>query len=185
MAVRQRRAPATIRHPIEVFLALNILVYPVLAQTPCFETLGALNNVMQTELSRIQTGATPQDVYTYNLCANTNFDANTTVLEPVLSNAMFICGDDGSRLNSCVILGGSEQVRIVDSLVTGYPLQELSFMGITFSAFQSNKKRTGTSIAAFASSATTATFTDCAWQVRSRPRQDFSSRLPSPAGSEN
>jgi hypothetical protein len=119
---------------------------------------------METELIRIQNGATPQDSYLYNLCNNTFFDATNTVLKPVLNNVMFICGDDGSRLGRCVILGGSLQVEIVDSTVDAYPLQEMSFMGITFSSFESNALRTGTSIGAFASSVTTATFTDCAWE---------------------
>ena len=56
-------------------------------------------------------------------------------------------------------------MRIVDSEVSDYPLQELSFTGITFSAFEGSSRMTGTSIAALASSATTATFTDCAWKV--------------------
>lgn len=169
MASRRRRALETMSHPIHFLLVLGTLVYPAIAQAQsCFETLGALNSVMQTELIRIQNGATPKDAYTYNLCPNTFFDATSTALEPVLNNAMFVCGDDGSRLSQCVILGGSEQVSIVDSLVNGYPLEELSFMGITFSAFESNTDMSGTSIAASASSATTATFTDCAWQVRTQ-----------------
>jgi hypothetical protein len=129
---------------------------------------------MQTEFVRIQNGATPADAYMYNLCANTFFDATSTILAPVLSNSMFICGNDGSRLGRCVIVGGSEQVRIVDSTIDGYPLQELSFMGITFSSFESNALKTGTSIAAFASSSTTATFTDCAWEVRTHQQHENS-----------
>lgn len=169
MAGHQWGAQVTMRHLIEISLVLNILLYPVTAQTPpCFSTLGAINTAMQKELIRIQNGATPQNTYVYNLCSNTVFDASANSLEPVLSNAMFVCGGNGSRQNSCRISGGAEQVHIVDSLVTGYPLQALSFMGITFSTFQSNTMNTGTSISAFASSSTTATFTDCAWQVRAR-----------------
>jgi hypothetical protein len=141
-----------------------LLVNRTLSQDACYETIGSLNSVMQTELVRIQNGATPQDSYMYNLCNNTFFDATTAVLEPVLNNVMFICGEDGSRLGRCVILGGSLQVEIVDSLVDAYPLQEISFMGITFSSFESNTLRTGTSIGAFASSVTTATFIDCSWE---------------------
>jgi hypothetical protein len=121
---------------------------------------------MQTELVRIQNGATPQDSYTYNLCPNKIFDAASVFLEPVLNNANFVCGNDGRRTNSCVIVGGTMQVRIVDSAVTGYPLQEISFTGITFSGFETSNSMSGTSIAAFASSAATATFTDCEWKVR-------------------
>jgi hypothetical protein len=136
----------------------------VLSQNSCYETIGSLNNVMQTELVRIQNGATPQPSYMYNLCNNTFFDATTSILEPVLNNVMFICGADGSRLDRCVIVGGSVQVQINDTTVDNYPLQELYFMGITFSSFESNALRSGTSIGGFASSATTATFVDCAWE---------------------
>lgn len=150
-----------------LFVACIIVVLsPVVSQTPCFDTIGALNSAMQMELVRIQSGATPEDAYMYNLCTNTFFDAATAILMPVLNNVMFICGNDGSRLGRCVILGGSEQVRIVDSTVDSYPLQELSFMGITFSSFVTNTARSGMSIAAFASSSTTATFSDCSWEVR-------------------
>ena len=168
--MRFRRRESLSERPIRqapkaLFLLCSLLlVRRTLSQDACYETLGSLNSVMQTELVRIQNGATPQDAYMYNLCNNTFFDATTTILEPVLNNAMFICGDDGSRLGRCVILGGSLQVEIVDSLVDTYPLQEISFMGITFSSFESNTLRTGTSIGAFASSVTTATFTDCAWE---------------------
>ena len=159
----------TLRHAqTSLFLSclLIIIIAPVLSQTSCFDTIGALNSAMQTELTRIQNGAAPQDAYMYNLCTNTFFDAQTAILMPVLNNVMFICGDDGNRLGRCVILGGSEQVRIQDSTVDNYPLQELSFLGITFSSFATSTARTGLSIAAFASSSTTATFTDCSWEVR-------------------
>ena len=149
-----------------VALGISFTARHAVAQTgSCFNTLGAINNVMQTELARIQTGATPQESYVYNLCANTFFDATSEPLEPALNNAMFVCGDNGSRSNRCVVVGGNQQVRISDSLVSGFPLQEVHFMGITFSAFEANGQMTGASIAAYASSATTATFSDCTWQV--------------------
>jgi hypothetical protein len=145
---------------------LSVLAQPVISQnpTPCFDTIGSLNSVMQTELTRIRNGATPQNAYMYNLCNNTFFDATTSILEPVLNNVMFVCGENGNRLGRCVILGGSVQVQIDDSTVDTYPIQELSFMGITFSSFESNALRTGTSIGAYASSSTTATFMDCTWE---------------------
>lgn len=153
------------RHGARVVPILLSLVCTGLCQTDCFGTLLALNNEMQTELIRIRNGATPNSEYLYNLCPNTFFDTASTALEPVLSNSKFVCGENGSRTDRCVMLGGSTQVRISDSLVEGYPLEELTFMGITFSGFQSNNNRRGSSIAAQASSVTTATFTDCEWQV--------------------
>lgn len=167
--MRFRRRGSRAERPIRqseraLYLICSLLtVQRTLSQDACYETIGSLNSVMQTELSRIQNGAIPQDAYMYNLCNNTFFDSTITALKPVLNNVMFICGDDGNRLGRCVIAGGSLQVEIVDSTVDSYPLQEISFMGITFSSFESNALRTGTSIGAFASSVTTATFTDCAW----------------------
>lgn len=138
----------------------------VLAQQPCINTIAELNSVMRTEFIRIQNGAPAADMYTYNLCANTFFNAESEALEPLLNNAVFVCGDDGSVRNLCVIVGGSTQVRIQDSPITGYFLQQLTFMGLTFSGFESNSSGSGTSIAALASTTTTATFVDCQWKVR-------------------
>ena len=156
------------RHHTKRRLALlSLSVLPgVFGQSTCFDSIGAINSFMQTELVRIEAGADPQASYTFNLCTNTFFDASMTTLEPVLNNAMFLCGEDGSRRNRCIFVGGVEQVRIDNSLVPGYPLQEVTFMGITFSSFESGSAMSGTSIAAFASATTTATFMDCAWQVR-------------------
>ena len=168
--MRFRRRASLLERPIRqsttglLLVCFLLLVDRTLSQNACYETIGSLNSVMQTELLRIQNGATPQDAYIYNLCSNTFFNSTTTILAPLLNNAMFVCGDDGSRLGRCVILGGSLQIEIVDSSVDTYPLQEVSFMGITFSSFESNALRTGTSIGAFASSVTTARFVDCAWE---------------------
>jgi hypothetical protein len=181
---RQRRC----RRLAAVLLLLAMAVVPLHAQAPtttaeapaaavaCFATLGAVNSDMELELIRIRNGAPPQTAYMYPLCPNTVFDASLAPLRPLLNNAMIVCGVDGQRSNRCVILGGSVQVAILDSLVDGYPLQELSFMGLTFSGFTSaSAGGIGTSIAAMASSVTMATFTDCAWQVRTHENALFSS----------
>ena len=168
MAGRRRKSSKVIRTSAAtlVVLGISLATYDVIAQTgPCFTTLGAINSEMQTELARIQNGASPQESYVYNMCANTFFDATSEPLQPVLNNAMFVCGDNGSRSNRCVVVGGSQQVMIMDSFVSGYPMQEVHFLGITFSGFETNNQMEGTSIAAFASSATMATFSECTWQV--------------------
>lgn len=169
MAGRRRKSTKVLQSSRAALFALgcSITTYYVAAQTgPCFTTLGAINSEMQTELARIQNGATAQESYVYNMCANTFFDAMSEPLQPVLNNAMFVCGDNGSRSNRCVVVGGSQQVMIMDSFVSGYPLQEVHFLGITFSGFETDNQMEGTSIAAFASSATTATFSECTWEVR-------------------
>lgn len=130
-----------------------------------YESLAALNNDMETELNRIRDGGTPEESYTFRLCPNQLFDAESSTLLPVLNNAMFVCGSDGSRSNNCIIIGGSEQVRIENSQVDTYPLESLTFIGLTFADFKGNAAITGTSIAALASAPTTATFLDVTFTV--------------------
>jgi hypothetical protein len=155
------------RRPLHAMLALTALAIPVSTQqAACFDTLTAINGDMQMELARIRNGGTPEPSYTYNLCPDTFFDATMTTLEPVLDNTMFVCGENGSRLNGCVIIGGNEQIRIQDSSLDGYIIQQLNFIGITFAGFGTSDEMTGASISALASSTTVATFTDVAWQVR-------------------
>jgi hypothetical protein len=169
---------ATMKRPLRpwttIATAITSLVFvrTVLSQGIvgiCFSTIAEINTEMQTELERISGGGTPEDSYTYILCSDTFFDATNTTLVPLLDNANFMCGDDGNRLNGCVILGGTEQVRFQDSNITGYPINQVNFVGITFAGFeQSTADKVGASIVASASSTTVAKFTDTAWQVRVR-----------------
>jgi len=124
-----------------------------------YTSIAAMNQDMEEELAAIESGGVqPQDMYTYNLCPNTVFDATDGPLRPVLNNAFFLCGTDGSSSNTCVITGGSNQILIEDSTVSTYPLESLTFMGIEFQDFTSE------SISASASSsATTAYFKDVLW----------------------
>jgi hypothetical protein len=152
----------------------------------CFQTIASLQSVMATELSRIANGAVPAAAYTFILCPNTFLDASAMPLTPLLDKSTFMCGNDGHVRNRCIIVGGGgggggsngtatapgttivtdAQVRIVDSTTPGHVLQQVDFVGVTFSGFESNvHTKMGKSIAAAASSSTTATFKGCAWQV--------------------
>jgi hypothetical protein len=177
-----------------VLLVLSILLPLTQSQQPpppqqqeeCFSTIASLQGVMATELSRIANGgAVPAASYTFIICPNTFLDASTMPLQPLLDKSTFMCGYDGHVRNRCVIVGNGSsnnnntttttttdaQVRIVDSTTPGHVLQQLDFIGLTFTDFTSNNgttstKRIGQSIAAAASTSTTATFKGCAWQVR-------------------
>jgi hypothetical protein len=174
-----------------VLLVLSILLPLTQSQQPpppqqqeeCFSTIASLQGVMATELSRIANGgAVPAASYTFILCPNTFLDASTMPLQPLLDKSTFMCGNDGHVRNRCVIVGNGSnnnntttttdaQVRIVDSTTPGHVLQQVDFIGLTFTDFTSNNgatstKRIGQSIAAAASTSTTATFKGCAWQVR-------------------
>lgn len=141
----------------------------VVSQTvgTCYTTINDINIEMQQELDAIVNGGIPETSYTYIFCPNSFFDATNVTLVPLLDNILFLCGDDGSLSNNCVIVGGTEQVRFQNSNITGYPINQVTFMGITFAGFQNNTSTNiGTSIAAYASLPTIATFTNVAWQVR-------------------
>ena len=157
-----------------IAFVLYLLCGPVAAQKQLceddgtlegYKTLQAINNDMQVELQRISAGGQPEEAYEFLLCPETVFDASSDTLEPVLSGSTFICGSDGDPEDNCIILGGDEQVRIVDSTLPSFPLSQLNFIGLTFAGFQTNDSETGTSIAAFASSTTTASFIDTTWTV--------------------
>jgi hypothetical protein len=139
-----------------------------------FSTIASINDFMQDEILRIATGGAPESTYTITLCPNTDFDASTESLKPVLSGVNFICGADGALTNNCNIRGGAEQVRIEDSQVPDYPLSLVSFTGLTFESF-------GTSVNGSASQATTAAFNDVTWKVgrvyKLSPRPHFTRLL--------
>lgn len=130
-----------------------------------YTSIADMNADMKVEHDRIQAGGTPMSSYTYRLCPNHVFDASEEPLKPLLNNVNFVCGESGSRANNCVVLGGSEQVRIENSDVAGYPIKMLSFMGMTFAGFTANMAGTGTSINALADATTTATFMDVQFTV--------------------
>ncbi|EEC43188.1 predicted protein [Phaeodactylum tricornutum CCAP 1055/1] len=126
-----------------------------------YTTIASINNDMRAELARISDGEKlPEDSYTYTLCPQTIFDVSNEPLQPILSDVSFACGSNGEANDSCVLFGGSQQVLIVDSLLNSYPLERITFSGLTFSGFNQNSESRGTAIAAFASKPTSAIFRD-------------------------
>ena len=124
-----------------------------------YTTITAMNADMQAELEAINNGQAPQPGYTYTLCPDTAFDTTSTPLLPVLNNITFVCGATGSSASNCVLFGGDEQIRIEDSTVESYPLQQVSFSGLSMANF------TGTAVNAAAGTTTTASFNDVDFQV--------------------
>ena len=174
----QTTIPSTMRLPLSPLIAIVSLPCRVVAQSagPCqrdaqvegYSSISDMNKDMQTELARIRDGGQPEASYTFRFCPSMVFDGAVEPLQPVLDNAFFPCGSDGSRNNNCIILGGSEQVRIQDSTLAGYTLKMLTFMGLTFADFTGNDATTGASISALANSQTTATFMDVSFTVSVR-----------------
>lgn len=139
-------------------VTMAALVSPASSQTgaqPCpglpdvsgYTSVFALNNDMLFELAQIATGTAPQPEYEFILCPNTVFDftpapgneTNTTLpvvpLMPVLNNVVFQCGTTGNVDDECIFSGGDTQVEIEDSNVADFPLEMVTFRGLTFSEF--------------------------------------------------
>jgi hypothetical protein len=129
-----------------------------------YTSIAALNQDMDTELQRIIAGGElpPEQAYILPLCPQTTFGFDVaTVLLPILNRVTFQCGSSGNNDERCVFTGGDEQVRIENTVVTGYPFNSIFFMGVTFEGFQQR------SIAAMGSAPTQVTFMNCLWQVSS------------------
>ena len=157
-----------------VLALVAILVAQCNAQTePCpsnaaltgYTSIAAINNDMDAEVARIAGGGAPQEDYIFTLCPRHVFDASAGPLRPSLSGALFQCGVAGMSSDSCVIRGGSEQIRVEDSTITTYPLSDIAFKGLTFESFTNNADNTGTSVNVLASDSTSITFSDVAWTV--------------------
>jgi hypothetical protein len=114
---------------------------------------------MQDEIRIIDNGGTPQDAYIFVLCPFTQFDTTSDSLIPLLDNSIFFCGDQGDVDDSCQISGGSILVVIRDSEISNYVINEVSFVGVTFSGF------TDTAISGDALSTTTVKIDQSRFQV--------------------
>ena len=140
-------------------------------QITCFDgstgygTLAGLNNDIQTQVEDIENGGTPQDIYLYRFCPDTQivFGENDQ-LSILLSGSVFRCGDNGDSSDLCTFTGGTNQVVTGPSIVPGYEVTNAAFEGITFTDF-SNSALSGT-----ATSAMTVTFEDTVFAVRIKIR---------------
>lgn len=130
-----------------------------------YTNVPALNMDMADEFDRIAGGAEASPPYDFVLCPMTIFDTSSEPIRPVLSDLTIRCGGDGCQLD-----GGTSQVVFEDSTLDNYPIENITMTGISFTNFD------GTSIAAYASDSTRATFESCAWAV-SKPAQRFTNNM--------
>lgn len=163
---------STMRNIVKVgifwFIAFSSSRYASYAQrtAPCstdgsivgYSNVSALNLDIEDELAAILDGVAPSNPYQFILCPNTVFDISNDPLLPMISDSTFQCGN-GNSGQGCRFEGGFMQILIQEPSNPSYVLSNLTFQGITFSNFS------GTSVAAFASSATKALFNDCHWNV--------------------
>jgi hypothetical protein len=130
-----------------------------------YVNITAMNEDMTDELARITAGGTAVSSYDFVLCPDTTFDGTATLL-PILGQTRFLCGAGGIA-KTCIIAGGTQQVLIAESTVSTLPVTNVTFVNITFSGFN------GTSISAFASKVTSASFLGCTWTVSAREYVSF------------
>ena len=152
---------------------------PTDASITGYTSLEDLNDDMAAERDRIAGGGSPSAEYNFILCsdADSTFDARRgNEINVVLENANFFCGGDGFVNPACTIVGGQLQVRIENSAVDGYPIENMSFQGITFQAF------VGRSIAYLANTPTEAVFENCIWQDFTNTALIFQVQSPTPQG---
>lgn len=157
---------------LPVLLSLSAAAYLASAQPePCspgsmeigYSSIARLNADMGAELSRIEGGEQPREMYNFNLCSDTEFDASSDgPILPVLDNTFIMCGPDGSSSNSCLVRGGMRQLEIFDSRLPSYEVGTVTIMGVEFSEFKNQ------SVSAQASSPATVNFRDTKWTVRIR-----------------
>lgn len=160
---------------ILVGLVATTSVTPLLAQgvgtsvEPCpnaagvtgYSTLEAINVDMMAELEKIRAGGIPVEPYMFELCPNTVFDTTLLPLTPLLSGSVFSCGSAAAPGSACNFMGGATQILIEDPVdVTGYDLEMVSFVGITFLGF------TGSAISGGAGANTTVDVANSIFSVR-------------------
>ena len=138
----------------------TLVTCPKAPETMGYNSISAMNEDMMRELAAIGGGKTPEQTYTFIICPKTDLDAGNATLTPLLDGATFLCGENGSRSNSCRVTGGATQVTIDQSLLDTYPINTVGFMGITFTGF------TGAGIAGGATSNTTVSLQEVDFIVR-------------------
>lgn len=124
-----------------------------------YDTIQDIIDDQQAEFDRIKSGqGAPRPPYVFPICPSTQFDMEEQSLEVLLDGATFTCGNKGASSDKCVFFRGWEQVRIDNSEIDGYKIQQVQFTGLTFTGF------TITSVNALAKAGTTAVFEDCIWR---------------------
>ena len=93
----------------------------------------------------------------FTLCPRTSFSAESGPLVPLLNDTIILCGETGDIGDECTFEGGDVQILLEGEL------RNVTIQGIGFQGF------TGTSIAAYASTASTVVFANCRWTVSMKP----------------
>ena len=136
-----------------------------------YDSVPALNADMLFELDRIQQpDETIPESYDIYFCPDTTLNTGAEELQPVLNQATFYCGRNGSVNDNCVLSGGEQNLRVRDSEVEGYQIELVTFKGLTFEDFDRH------SVNLRGVAGQTAVLEDCVWQVR-RARLFRSSEL--------
>lgn len=131
-----------------------------------YNTLDALNIDMVAELDKILAGDAPAEPYMFELCPNTVFDMSLAPLTPLLSGSVFSCGSAAAPGSGCNFTGGVTQILIEDPVnATGYDLEMVSFVGISFLGF------TGSAISGGAGPNTTVGVLNSIFAVRCRRKK--------------
>jgi hypothetical protein len=122
-----------------------------------YTSIARINEDIDQELSRIESGEPPQELYSLTLCPGT-FDTSSSALLPRLNQASYSCAGTGDVNAGCIFSGGESNVRIEDPEIEGYNVNAMNFMGITFTLF------TGYSVELLGTAPTEAVFLNCLWQ---------------------
>jgi hypothetical protein len=142
-----------------------------------YVNIADMNDDMVVELDQIRNGRAPQPPYVFLLCPETQFDATTQPLQPILNGAVFMCGMEGDPALNCRFMGGADQVVVDDpeNVPQRYMLESISFMGLTFTGFNNS------AISGTATAPTTISLYQCnfdvsatdGWNTRNTCRLDF------------
>jgi hypothetical protein len=122
-----------------------------------YTSIASINGDIDQEITRIGSGGSPQGLYMLVLCPGT-FDTSSSPLLPRLDQATYSCAGTGNVNEGCILSGGETNIRIDDPGIDGYNVNDMNFMGITFTAF------TGYSIELLGTAPAEAIFLNCLWQ---------------------
>jgi hypothetical protein len=100
-----------------------------------YDSIDSLNADIDAEVARIIDGGTPEEAYLYRLCPGSTIMMEGKSLMPKLDGSVFQCGDGGLLADDCRLQGGSDQVIINNSAIPGYSLNDVRFVGVTFTGF--------------------------------------------------
>jgi hypothetical protein len=122
-----------------------------------YTSIASINDDIDQEITRIEGGGSPQELYVIVLCPGT-FDTSSSPLLPQLDQATYSCAGTGNVNEGCIFSGGESNILIEDPGIDGYNINDMNFMGITFTAF------TGYSIDLRGIAPAEAIFLNCLWQ---------------------